>query len=57
LFNVATGGLDISYSGGHVDDIRTAVETARADIVSGRVVVPSVPAGRETPTEKTGWFV
>jgi basic membrane lipoprotein Med (substrate-binding protein (PBP1-ABC) superfamily)/DNA-binding SARP family transcriptional activator len=57
LFNVATGGLDISYSGGHVDDIRTAVETARADIVSGRVVVPSVPAGRETPTQKTGWFV
>src|SRR5262245_24800354 len=57
VFNVATGGLDISYSGGHIDDIRTAVETARADIVSGRVVVPSVPAGRDAPTEKSGWFV
>jgi basic membrane lipoprotein Med (substrate-binding protein (PBP1-ABC) superfamily)/DNA-binding SARP family transcriptional activator len=56
-FNVATGGLDISYSGGHVDNIRTALETARADIVSGRVIIPSVPAGRETPTEKSGWFV
>jgi basic membrane lipoprotein Med (substrate-binding protein (PBP1-ABC) superfamily)/DNA-binding SARP family transcriptional activator len=57
LFNVATGGLDIAYSGGHIDDIRAAVEAARADIVSGRVVVPSVPVGRETPTEKSGWFV
>jgi basic membrane protein A len=57
-FNVANGGLDISYSGGHVEDIRTAVEAARADIVSGRVVVPCLPAGRETlAAEKHGWFL
>jgi basic membrane lipoprotein Med (substrate-binding protein (PBP1-ABC) superfamily) len=56
-FNVANGGLDISYSGGHVEDFRTAVESARADIVSGRVVVPSLPAERESATEKHGWFL
>ena len=55
-FNVANGGLDISCSGGHIEDIRTAVEAARADIVSGRVVVPRVPAERETLTEQHGWF-
>jgi basic membrane protein A len=56
-FKIANGGLDISYSGGHLDDIRTAVESARADIVSGRVVVPFLPAERETlDAEKHGWF-
>jgi basic membrane lipoprotein Med (substrate-binding protein (PBP1-ABC) superfamily)/DNA-binding SARP family transcriptional activator len=57
-FNVANGGLDISYSGGYVDQSRTAVEAARADIVSGRVVVPCLPAERETlAAEKYGWFL
>jgi basic membrane protein A len=57
-FNVSNGGMDISYSGRFVEDIRNPVEAARADIVSGRVVVPCVPAGRETATaEKPGWFL
>jgi basic membrane lipoprotein Med (substrate-binding protein (PBP1-ABC) superfamily)/DNA-binding SARP family transcriptional activator len=56
-FDVANGGLDISYSGGYVEDLRTAVEAARSDIVSGRVVVPSRPADRETRTEEYGWFL
>ena len=56
-FNVANGGLDISYSGGYVEDIRAAVEVARADIVSGRVVVPGLPTERETLTEEHGWFL
>lgn len=57
-FNVANGGLDISYSGGYVDDIRTAVDAARADIVSGRVVVPCLPAERQSlAEERYGWFL
>ena len=56
-FNVANGGLDISYSGGHLENICTAVEAARADIVSGRVVVPRRPADRETRKEEYGWFL
>jgi basic membrane lipoprotein Med (substrate-binding protein (PBP1-ABC) superfamily)/DNA-binding SARP family transcriptional activator len=56
-FNVANGGLDLAYSGGHMDDIRTAVEAARAAIVSGRIVVPSRPAERKTLTETSGWFL
>ena len=56
-FNVANGGLDITYSGGHLEDIRTAAEAARADIVAGRVVVPTLPAERASLSEQHGWFL
>jgi basic membrane protein A and related proteins len=56
-FNVANGGLDISFSGGYLEDIRAALDRARADIISGRVVVPRLPAERETRTETHGWFL
>jgi basic membrane lipoprotein Med (substrate-binding protein (PBP1-ABC) superfamily)/DNA-binding SARP family transcriptional activator len=56
-FNVANGGLDISFSGGYLEDIRAALERARADIISGRVVVPRLPAERKTRTETHGWFL
>jgi basic membrane protein A len=66
-FDVANGGLDISFSGGYIEDLRAAVEAARADIVSCRVVVPRLPAPvmaeaelepeRETVTDTHGWFL
>ena len=56
-FNVANGGLDLSFSGGHLEDVRSAVDAARADIVSGRIVVPHRPAERKTLTETSGWFL
>ena len=56
-FNVANGGLDLSFSGGHIDDIRGAIEAARADIVAGRVVVPIRPAEREAFEDTSGWFL
>jgi basic membrane lipoprotein Med (substrate-binding protein (PBP1-ABC) superfamily)/DNA-binding SARP family transcriptional activator len=56
-FSVANGGLDLSYSGGFIDDIRNAVEMARADIVTGRVAVPCLPAERDAHTEEHGWFL
>ncbi|HEX5014997.1 MAG TPA: BTAD domain-containing putative transcriptional regulator [Candidatus Limnocylindrales bacterium] len=56
-FNVANGGLDLSFSGGHLEEVRGGVEAARADIVSGRVVVPTRPAERATLTETSGWFL
>jgi basic membrane protein A len=56
-FNVANGGLDISYSGGHVEDLRAAVQAARAAIASGRVVIPVRPDERKTRTEEHGWFL
>ena len=41
VFNVKQGGLDYATTGGFVDDIKTQLEAARADIASGKVVVPS----------------
>jgi DNA-binding SARP family transcriptional activator/basic membrane lipoprotein Med (substrate-binding protein (PBP1-ABC) superfamily) len=42
-FNLATGGLDISYSGGFIDDIRPQLETAKQQVTSGQVIVPCFP--------------
>jgi basic membrane protein A len=37
--NLASGGIDISYTGGYIDDIKDSIEAARADIISGAVTV------------------
>jgi basic membrane protein A len=41
VFSVKDGGLDYATSGGHVDDIKTQLDKAKADIASGAVKVPS----------------
>jgi basic membrane protein A len=41
VFSVKDGGLDYATTGGHVDDIKDKLEAAKADIASGKVVVPS----------------
>jgi basic membrane lipoprotein Med (substrate-binding protein (PBP1-ABC) superfamily)/DNA-binding SARP family transcriptional activator len=48
-FDLAAGGVDISYSGGFIDDIRSEIETMRERIISGEIVVPLVPADRVGP--------
>jgi basic membrane lipoprotein Med (substrate-binding protein (PBP1-ABC) superfamily)/DNA-binding SARP family transcriptional activator len=48
-FDLAAGGVDISYSGGFIDDIRSEIETMRERIISGEIVVPLVPADRAGP--------
>jgi basic membrane protein A len=42
-FDLASGDVDISYSGGFIDDIRTQIEVARQQIISGQVTVPCMP--------------
>jgi basic membrane protein A len=42
---LAEGGVDISYSGGFINDIRPMLEALRARIISGEIKVPTVPAG------------
>jgi basic membrane protein A len=42
--DLESGGVDISYSGGFIDDIRPRLDELRAQIVSGRLAVPCVPA-------------
>jgi basic membrane protein A len=41
VFSVKDGGLDYATTGGHVDDIKTQLDKAKADIASGAVKVPS----------------
>lgn len=46
VFGLAEGGVDYSRSGGFIEDIVDQLEAFRRDIISGRIVVPSVPEGR-----------
>ena len=39
-------GVDISYSGGFLDDIRPRLEVLRSQIVAGTLGVPCVPVGK-----------
>ena len=39
--DVESGGIDISYTGGYIDDIKDEIEAYRAKIISGEITVPS----------------
>ncbi|MBA2553727.1 MAG: BMP family ABC transporter substrate-binding protein [Geodermatophilaceae bacterium] len=39
-FGLAEGGIDISYSGGFIDQLRPQIEAYRADIIAGEIRVP-----------------
>jgi basic membrane protein A len=41
VFDLKSGGVDYSTTGGKVDDIKAKLDAFKADIVSGKVVVPS----------------
>jgi basic membrane lipoprotein Med (substrate-binding protein (PBP1-ABC) superfamily)/DNA-binding SARP family transcriptional activator len=59
VFDLASGGVDISYSGGFLDDARPTVEEYRRRIVAGEVRVPCIPDDREDVVrewaEETGY--
>jgi basic membrane protein A len=42
-FDLASKGVDYATSGGYVDDIKDKLEAAKADIISGKVKVPTKP--------------
>jgi basic membrane lipoprotein Med (substrate-binding protein (PBP1-ABC) superfamily) len=52
--DLESGGVDISYSGGFIDDIRPRLEELRSQIVSGRLAVPCVPAEKEAEAAAQG---
>ena len=54
-FDLASGGIDISYSGGYIEDIRPQLEAAREQIVAGRIVVPCFPVEREAMARDMGY--
>ena len=46
IFDLASHGVAISYSGGFIDDLRPRLETLGARIVAGAIDVPCVPEDR-----------
>jgi basic membrane lipoprotein Med (substrate-binding protein (PBP1-ABC) superfamily)/DNA-binding SARP family transcriptional activator len=54
-FDLASGGIDISYSGGYLEDIRPQLDAAREQIVIGRIVVPCFPIAREAMARDFGY--
>jgi basic membrane protein A len=54
-FDLASGGIDISYSGGYIEDIRPQLEAARDQIVAGRIVVPCFPVDRAATARDLGY--
>ena len=43
LFDLKSGGVDYSTSGGQVDDIKTKLDDYKAKIISGEIKVPATP--------------
>ena len=43
-FDLKTDGVGYATSGGFVDDIKSKLEAAKADIISGKITVPTDPA-------------
>jgi basic membrane protein A len=41
--DLGSGGIDLSYSGGFLDDVKPRLESLRSQIVSHRIAVPCVP--------------
>jgi basic membrane protein A len=46
LLGLAENGVDISYSGGYINDIRPKIESFRQDIIAGKIKVPCRPLDR-----------
>jgi basic membrane protein A and related proteins len=44
-FDLKADGVGYSTSGGFVDDIKTQIEQAKQDIISGKITVPTAPTG------------
>ncbi|MGI8999212.1 MAG: BMP family ABC transporter substrate-binding protein, partial [Candidatus Limnocylindria bacterium] len=46
LFSLDSGAVDISYTGGFIDDHRPRIEELRAAIIDGHIDVPCIPESR-----------
>ena len=47
-YDLSVDGVGYSTSGGYVDDIKDKLEAFKADIISGKIVVPTTPGGEAT---------
>ncbi|HZD18516.1 MAG TPA: BMP family ABC transporter substrate-binding protein [Actinomycetota bacterium] len=46
-FDLASGGVGLTYSGGFIDHLRPELERLQAEIVASKIDVPCVPADRQ----------
>jgi basic membrane lipoprotein Med (substrate-binding protein (PBP1-ABC) superfamily)/DNA-binding SARP family transcriptional activator len=51
---LASGGVDLSYSGGFIDGIRPHLDDLRAKIVAGTIQVPCVTSDQRSRAEEAG---
>ena len=49
-----SGGVDISYSGGFIDHLRSQLEDLRAQIIAGQIAVPCLPPEKEDEAAAQG---
>lgn len=54
-FDLASGGMAISYSGGFLNDIRPQLEAAREQIIEGQIIVPCIPDDRIEAARERGF--
>jgi hypothetical protein len=54
-FDLANGGVDISFSGGFIEDIRAQIDSAKQQIISGQVRVPCTPVVRLEAARERGY--
>ena len=52
--DLESGGIDISYSGGFIDDIRPRLEELKSQIIAGQIAVPCLPAGQDDEAADQG---
>ena len=42
-YDLKNDGVGYATSGGYLDDVKTKLEAIKADIISGKIVVPTKP--------------
>ena len=43
VYDLKSGGVDYSTTGGHIDDIKSKLDTFKQDIIAGTIKVPTTP--------------
>lgn len=54
LFSLESGAVDISYTGGFIDDHRPRIEELKAAIIAGEIDVPCIPESRADAARALG---
>jgi basic membrane protein A len=52
--DLESGGVEISYSGGFLEDVRDRIEELKSQIIAGQLAVPCVPVDKELEAAALG---